>query len=342
MIKVLIVDDSATVRQLFSLVVNAAEDMTVVGTASNGQEAVQQVMDLRPDIVLMDVQMPVMDGVAATREIMSQIPTPIVVMSTALDEGKTGISFEAVRAGALMVIPKPIGATHQDFKEEAGRLQRTLRSMAAVRVIHHRPADPSQPLAMTSRPLAATPQFVGIASSTGGPGALGQIVEALSPKFALPIVIVQHMSKDFVPSLANWLRTCTTLKVEVARHGDTPQKGCIYLAPGGLHLRVNRLQRFELETSTEGQFIPSGDLFLNSVATAYGAKAVGIILTGMGSDGVSGLHQMYETGALTIAQNEETSVVFGMPNEAIRRGIVREVLSPLEIASRLNQLGSPS
>lgn len=337
MIKVLIVDDSATARQLFSYIVNAADDMTVVGTAANGLEAVQQVENLRPDIVLMDVRMPVMDGVAATREIMAHNPTPIVVMSTSVDESKDGISFQALRAGALMIVPKPIGATHPDVNLEAARLQRTLRSMAAVRVIHHRTAQSTAAIVPPGQPMSIKPQFVGIVSSTGGPGALSQIVEALSPRFALPIVIVQHMSKDFIPSLVDWLKTCTSLKVEVARHGDTPKPGCIYIAPGGLHLRLNPAQRFELEESTNGQFIPSGDLFLKSVAKVYGAKAVGIILTGMGNDGVAGLRQLYEFGALTIAQNEETSVVFGMPNEAIQQAAAREVLSPAEIAARLNQ-----
>jgi two-component system, chemotaxis family, protein-glutamate methylesterase/glutaminase len=339
MIKVLIVDDSATARQLFTYIVNGADDLTVVGTASNGQEAVQQVADLRPDIVLMDVKMPVMDGVAATNAIMSQTPTPIVIMSTTLDESINGTSFQAVRAGALMVVPKPIGATHPYFKDEAARLQRTLRSMAAVQVIHHRPAS-APPAALAAPSLTVKPQLVGIVSSTGGPGALSQIVEALSPNFALPIVIVQHMSKDFVPSLANWLKTCTPLGVEIARHGDVPRPGCIYLAPGGLHLRMSRLLRFDLEHSADGQFIPSGDVFLKSLAVAYGAKAVGVILTGMGSDGVDGLHRLYDSGALTIAQNEETSVVFGMPREAIQRAAAREVLSPVEIAARLNQLGT--
>lgn len=338
MIKVLIVDDSATARQLFSYIVNDADDMTVVGTANNGEEAVQQVENLQPDVVLMDVRMPVMDGVAATREIMTYHPTPIVVMSTSVDESKDGISFQAVRAGALMVVPKPIGATHPDLKTEATRLQRTLRSMAAVRVIHHRSAHAPAAILPMGQPLSIKPQFVGIVSSTGGPGALSQIVEALSPELSLPVVIVQHMSKDFIPSLVDWLRTCTSLRVEVARHGDTPKPGCVYLAPGGLHLRINPSQRFDLEESVEGQFIPSGDLFLKSVASTYGAKAVGIILTGMGNDGVSGLRQLYEFGALTIAQDEQSSVVFGMPNEAIQRAAVREILSPPEIAARLNQL----
>lgn len=342
MIKVLIVDDSSTARQLFSYIVNTAEDMTVVGTAGNGKEAVDQVASLRPDIVLMDARMPVMDGVAATSTIMSQNPTPIVVMSTTVDESKDGLSFQAVRAGALMVIPKPVGATHNDFKAEALRLQRTLRSMATVRVIHHRRfnsnSQPPLASAPTSLPVSIQPQIVGIVSSTGGPGALSQIVEALSPNFALPIVIIQHMSKDFITSLVAWLRTCTTLPVDIARQGEMPQPGGIYLAPGGMHLRMNRIERFDCELSTEGQFIPSGDIFLKSLAAAYGSRAVGIILTGMGNDGVVGLSQLYNAGALTIAQNEETSVVFGMPHEAIQRAVVREVLSPMEIAARLNQL----
>jgi two-component system chemotaxis response regulator CheB len=342
MIRVLVVDDSSTARQLFTYIVNAAEDMTVVGTAGNGKEAVQQVDTLRPDIVLMDARMPVMDGLAATSAIMSQTPTPIVVMSTTVDESKDGLSFQAVRAGALMVIPKPVGATHHEFKTEAARLQRTLRSMATVHVIHHRPVPANQPHAVAVGPttLSTRPQIVGIVSSTGGPGALSQIVEALSPNFTLPIVIVQHMSKDFITSLAAWLRTCTTLRVDVARQGEMPQPGGIYLAQGGMHLRVSRLQRFDCEISSEGQFIPSGDIFLKSLAVSYGARAIGIILTGMGSDGAVGLSQLHDSGALTIAQNEETSVVFGMPHEAIQRSAVREVLSPTEIAARLNQISA--
>jgi two-component system, chemotaxis family, protein-glutamate methylesterase/glutaminase len=342
MIKVLIVDDSSTARQLFTYIVNAAEDMTVVGTAGNGKEAVEMVDTLHPDIVLMDARMPVMDGVAATSAIMSQAPTPIVVMSTTIDESKDGLSFQAVRAGALIVIPKPVGPTHNDFKVEAARLQRTLRSMATVHVIHHGrfTSNSQMPAASTVLPATAQPHIVGIVSSTGGPGALSQIAEALSPSFKLPIVIVQHMSKDFVTSLVTWLKTCTTLHVDLARHGEMPQPGVIYLAQGGMHLRVNRFQRFECEVSSEGQFIPSGDIFLKSLAASYGPKAMGIILTGMGNDGAVGLSHVHNAGGLTMAQNEETSVVFGMPYEAIQRAAVREVLSPAEMATRLNQLSA--
>jgi len=342
-LNVLVVEDSPTMRRLLVRAVNAAEDMQVIGEATNGQDAVSMTKRLHPGVIMMDLVMPVMDGLTATREIMRQQPTPIVVVSASLEQFETDIAFEAVSAGALMVLQKPVGPQDPDHGPQMADLLNTLRAMSAVRVIHHhaRPTVSKAPVVEIAAPPQPAngiiePRIVGIASSTGGPAALCEIIKQLPADFPLPIVIVQHIAPDFVSSLASWLASVTPLRVTIAEENDQPVPGCVYLAPGGAHLRMNGGGRFAFSPSPATSLhIPSCDVFLESVAQTYGAEAIGVILTGMGADGANGMLELYRAGAYTIAQDEASCVVFGMPRETIERGAARQILPLSLIAHQL-------
>jgi two-component system, chemotaxis family, protein-glutamate methylesterase/glutaminase len=282
----------------------------------------------------MDAVMPQMNGLEATREIMCEAPTRIIMISSSQVAGEASFALEAIRAGALTVIPKPIGFPDAQHLIQVNELLSTIRLMADVEVIHHWKRSPGEPRDV--KRLKPRPEIVGIVASTGGPAALSQIVFQLPADFQLSMVIVQHIAADFVQSLAGWLATKSPLRVEIARQGNRPQPGVIYLAPGEAHLSLNTDRRFALDETAGGtQHMPSGDVMLNSLVGSYGAEAIGVILTGMGSDGAQGLKALHEAGAFTIAQDEESCVVFGMPREAMALGAVSVVLPLDEIGKSL-------
>jgi two-component system chemotaxis response regulator CheB len=342
-IKVLLVDDSPTARLLLGRIIKSAPDLQLAGEATDGLQAVQMVASLRPDVVLMDVNMPHMDGLQATREIMDSGPTPIVLTSVSLDSEETSIAFEAINAGALAVLKKPGGAGSPDYEVSAKELLDSLRAMSGVKVIRHpKSRRAPAPAKLESQPQtpADDPQaeIVSIASSTGGPQTLGEIIKNLPSTFNLPVVIVQHITPDFVSPLVDWLSTVSQLPVRIAQRGEHPLPGVIYFAPSGHHLQLTGDHRFEFsDVPANVPHIPCGDVLLKSVAEHYGPHAVGIVLTGMGMDGARGLRAMYDAGAVTIAQDEASCVIFGMPKEAISLGAARHILAPREISELLVQ-----
>jgi len=335
--KILVVDDSSTTRLMMTQLINRTPDMIVIGEATDGQEAVRLAGELHPDAILMDVIMPHLDGLEATREIMQLHPVPIVLVSASYDSTEADVAFKAIKAGALTVLRKPgLGAQN----DEITHLLSTLRAMSSVHVIHHRSQNtaprpiPSAPVVMAERP-----QVVAIAASTGGPAALSEILSNLPAHFGLPVIIVQHITTDFIPSLVGWLNHLCKLPVQVARQGETVSPGVVYIAAGGAHLRVSTHHTFVMNTTPQtARFMPSCDILLESVARAYGNRAVGMVLTGMGDDGARGLLAMAQAGAFTIAQDESTSTVFGMPGEAVRLGAARQVLPLSKIAPILTSL----
>ena len=339
-VNVLIVDDSPTMRQLLVHMINEATDMRVVGEARDGKEAIKLAHDLHPDVILMDIVMPQMDGLQATREIMHTNPIPIVMVTASLDKHETDIAFRAIRLGALTVMHKPLGPQHPDFESRAAAMINAVRAMAGVKVIHHTKqtvkSDHKRPVVSKNQSPA---DLVAIAVSTGGPAALSTILRELPADYSLPIVVAQHISADFLPSLIDWLDNSTPLKVRLAKINEHPQPGHVYFAPGDAHLMLTRKRRFLLDkTPGRSTYMPSGDVLLESVATAYGANSVGVVLTGMGNDGAYGLRKMYDAGAHTIAQDEASSVVYGMPQEAYLLGATHEVLSIKQIATALASL----
>lgn len=335
--KILVVDDSRTIRLMMTQLINRTPDMIVIGEAADGGEAVRLAGELHPDAILMDVIMPHLDGLEATRQIMWMCPTPIVLVSASYDSTEADLAFKAIKAGALTVLRKPGISAHSD---EITHLLNTIRAMSSVQVIHHR-AQSELPRPIPSAPVMMVdqPQIVAIASSTGGPAALSEILWNLPLHFGLPILIVQHITSDFVPSLVGWLNHMSKLPVQVARQGEALAPGVIYIAPGGAHLRVSANHTLMLNTIPQtSRFMPSCDILFESVAQVYGNRAVGIVLTGMGDDGARGLLAMCQRGAFTIAQDESTSTVFGMPGEAIRLGAARQVLPLSKIAPILTSL----
>jgi two-component system chemotaxis response regulator CheB len=344
-LKVLIVDDSPTARNILTHVINREPDIHVIGEAANGRQAIKLTTSLHPDIILMDIFMPEMDGLEAIQEIMHTEPTPIVVMSGGDQELDSNLKFKAISGGALTAIKKLPGPRDPNYPDESKALVNTLRSMAAVRVIHRWKAEAQpKPVMLGGLPpqlpfTPGAPKIVAIVASTGGPSAINEILQRLPSNFPLPIVIVQHITADFIPSLIDWLKTITTLEVALARQGGLPVPGTVYIAPGDTHLRLTRGLRFDLNRNPETLLhIPSGDVFLSSVAQAYGTQAIGVVLTGMGDDGARGLREMYDKGACTLAQDEATSVVYGMPQQATVIGAVQKIVPISLMANVLIEL----
>jgi two-component system, chemotaxis family, protein-glutamate methylesterase/glutaminase len=331
-IRVLVVDDSPTSRALLVAILRADDEIEVVGQAADGVEAVEMVKRLRPDLVTMDVQMPKLDGFAATKRIMVEAPTPILI-TTSVDPRVLSVSLEAVRAGALAVQAKPGDPLASTFDEEARELVRQVKAMSQVKVVRHyerAPAPEGTPplagVALRDSPAA----IVAIAASTGGPAALHRILTTLTADFPLPILLVQHISRGFIPGFARWLDKASPLKVKSAQDGDALRPGTVYVAVDDHHLCLAPSHRIHLSAAPAvGGFRPSGTVLFESVATAFGSRAVAVILTGMGRDGVDGLRAIRRAGGRTVAESEATAVVYGMPAAAVSAGLADFIL-PLD------------
>jgi two-component system, chemotaxis family, protein-glutamate methylesterase/glutaminase len=337
MIRVLLAEDSAVQRELLMYVIRKNGDFEIVGSATDGEQAVAQTEQLRPDVVLMDCQMPRLDGIAATRAIMERFPTPVVIMTGSLVRDAVSFAFDALENGALAVVAKPTAVGTELHDLTVDQLARTLRLMSAVKVIRRWPAPkavtPFQAQPVTSDRTAQKTRIVALAGSTGAPSVLDKILVNVGAKTRVPLLIVQHMSDGFVDGFAAWLRQRTGMKIYVAQDGMEAEAGVAYIAPDGFHLGVGANGRLALssEPPIDG-FRPSATQLFRSVARAYGRASMGVLLTGMGRDGADGLLEMRKSGGLTVAQSEETCVVFGMPQEAIRLDAAARVLGPAEIA----------
>jgi two-component system chemotaxis response regulator CheB len=290
----------------------------------------------------MDAHMPVMDGFASTRNIMLRCPTPIVIVSASMNVAHVAASMRALAAGALTLLPKPVSPSDPGFDELAQQFVRTVRAMADVKVVrrfhHASPATPVAPVISRTegRPR---PRVVGIGASTGGPAALQRVLSDMPSKVPVPIVVVQHIARGFVEGLAGWLDAVTPHNVRVAAHGDQLHAGTVYLAPDDHQLWITRRGTVDLSRRAPvGGFMPAVNVLFSSLAESYGASALSVIMTGMGQDGIEGLRELRATGALVLAQDEETSVVFGMPAAAISAGLVDGVLPLPMIGPRLFQL----
>lgn len=337
-VRVLIVDDSRTHRAaLRSLLERHPQDVSVIGSASDGLEAVAAAAELRPDVVLMDVRMPRLDGLEATRRIMAATPMPILLMTSA-DNLATDVdlALRALEYGALDVVAKPEMALAPDVAVSKPLVAR-LRLLAGVPVISHpigralrRKVDEPPAGKETTFHKRAT-RVVGIVASTGGPSALKVLLSALPEDLKAAVVIVQHIDAAFEEGLVRWLDEESPLTVVTPRDGQDLFQGTAYVAPQRRFCEVTDRRRLVLkeEPFSAGQHCPSGDRLLESIATAYGKNGVGVVLTGMGADGARGLLAMRQAGAVTIAQDESTSVIYGMPQAAAQNGAASRVL-PLD------------
>lgn len=341
MINVLVVEDSPVVRDFLIHVLSSDVALQVIGAAGDGEEAVRAARDRRPDVITMDIHMPKMDGFAATRQIMETFPVPIVIVSGSSTTNEIATTFRALEAGALAVVRRPAAIGHPEHESTSKELIQTVRLMAEVKVVKRWPrssGDISLPSAakLEMGRLSARPEIVAIGASTGGPVVLETILSMLPRDFSVPILIVQHMATGFVEGFVKWLTASSRLPVHMAAHGDRLQAGHVYVAPDGFHMGVQADGRILLtREEPENGLRPSVSHLFRSVARVYGQNAVGVLLTGMGEDGAEELRRMRQLGAVTIAQDEESSVVYGMPGKATRIGAATYILPPEKIADAL-------
>jgi len=330
-LRVLVVEDSPVARRLLVHILGSDSELEVVAEAENGVQAVELAGRHRPDVIVMDVLMPTMDGLEATRRIMETAPTPIVLVSAGYDGGMDP-SFEALEAGALTLLAKPRGPEVEGFAQEATALTITVKLMADVKLVRRRQRTPKAALQPAATPAAARrpADVVAIASSTGGPAALATVLGALPETTPVPILVVQHITPGFHVGFADWLDRISPLRVGLARNGLALQAGEVLVAPSDVHLGVTSKGTVALSADRPiGGHRPSATYLFTSVARAFGDRACGVILTGMGDDGAAGLRVLKEAGGMILAQDEATSVVYGMPREAIALGVVDHVL-PLD------------
>ena len=351
MIRVLIVDDSPSIRLGLRGLLESDPELNVVGEARSGEEAITLASNLRPDVITMDIVMPGMGGYEAIRRIMAESPCPIVVV-TGIDSPRIlEVSMKALEFGALTVLNKPnlLGPT----AEEAGYIAHQVKIMSQVKVVRRTislqsPPSMSSNYAPPASPLETNHPFfsrvwrgpvpIAIGASTGGPPALQTVLGRLPSPFPCPILIVQHMSRGFLPGLARWLETVTPFHCTVGQQGEIIRPGVVYLAPDDSHMTVRGNTIWLNASPPMGGHRPSVDALFESMARNCGANAIGVLLTGMGRDGAIGLKAMCRAGAYTIAQDESTSVVFGMPGAAVEIEAADEVLGLPVIAQRLKDL----
>jgi two-component system chemotaxis response regulator CheB len=341
MIKVLVADGSEADRAALTRLLRIDPEIDVVGAAAHSVETLEMVKSLRPHVILMGAYLPASGGFRATKEVMIEAPTPIVVVSDEHDARQVEMSILALRAGALAIASMPSSLVPEVSEAAGGRLIATVKAMSQVKVVRHwregvRPwvAPPQSVPSIETRT-----QIVAIAASTGGPAALQQILSGLPANFAVPILVVQHIGSGFVEGLVQWLNSACSLHVKRAEDGEFLSPHTVYVAPDNSHLGVSARSRIVL--SQAGQidgFRPSATFLFESVARAFGASAVHVILTGMGHDGVSGLQVARKFQGTILAQDEASSVVFGMPGATINAGLADCVLPLASIADQLINL----
>lgn len=338
-VRVLVVDDSATVRGRLVEVLRGDPDLEVVGEADNGKTAIELCRSLRPDVVTLDMMMPEMTGLAATEYIMAYCPTPILIISSSTNRRDLFKMYDALAAGAVDVLEKPAGDETDDAWER--KVISTVKIVSRIKVITHpraKLAPPPLP-ASSMKAAAGRYRFVAMGASTGGPAAVLQILKSLPGTYPLPVLLVIHIGKIFAVGLAEWLDSQSPLRVAYAMEGEPlPERGRVILAPPDRHLVLDG-GRLRLSAAAERHSCrPSVDVLFESAAREGGAAAVGVLLTGMGKDGARGLLEMRQAGGWTIAQDQDSSVVYGMPFEAAKLGAARKILGLSEMAPALASL----
>ncbi len=359
----LVVDDSGLMVKLLSEIVNRDPELQVVGTASHGYDAVRKVQSLHPDVITMDVNMPRMDGIKAVEHIMSTAPTPIIMISSLTQEGAAA-TFHALELGAIDFVSKPSGYVSLDIEDLSTEIIAKIKLAAKIHVV--RTVKRSAPIPSVKRSTPIPPvvkrqkgihdsktqtinwhaifygtkkkhdynKVVAIGCSTGGPNALNEVLRKFPEDIPAPILVVQHMPEKFTEKLAELLDHRVALHVVEAKDGMGIQRGTVYIAPGAYHMKIlaNRTIALQHQDSTAIP-CPSVDITMKSIAEVFGKNAIGVILTGMGNDGVAGMNAIKDMKGITIAQDEETSLVFGMPKMAIESGCVDSIV-PLSLVSQ--------
>ncbi|MGV8120012.1 MAG: chemotaxis-specific protein-glutamate methyltransferase CheB [Candidatus Xenobiia bacterium LiM19] len=327
-IKVLIADDSELVRNIVAEVLSSDDEIEVINLSKNGKEAIAFLENNKVDVVVTDIEMPVMDGLKTIEHIMTYKPTPILAMSCS-PSAKTVMVFNALELGALEVVGKSnlVGRNKEEFIKK-------VKLFSKVRVIAR---TKKQPVAIPANRKIIIPKknkTIGIASSTGGPNILKSILEKIPSGLDARMLIVQHISKDFDEPFIEWLSSYTSIKVKSARRGDSIEPDTAFIGPCGYHITVDEDNKIQLSESTD-RICPSGDVLLSSIAQYYGPNSLGIILSGMGRDGAQGIKAIKNAGGRTIAQNRETSIIFSMPESAINLNVIDQILPPEAIAEEI-------
>lgn len=340
-IDVLVVDDSQVARMLLVNLLESDPQLRVVDALDSGQAALDFLTVRKADVVLMDIQMPNLDGFETTRRIMETQPLPIVICTSTTDPKELATTFRAMEAGAVACLGKPVSPEHPDFDLLTKDLIETIKLMSEVKVVRRWPKSRANVMTPSSSATLSYPgregiSVIGIGASTGGPLVLQTILRSLPKDFGVPILVVQHIAQGFLPGLVEWLNETRTLHVQVAAHDEIPMGGHVYFAPDNLHLGISRSGRLRLVRATpENSLRPAVSYLFRSLAEALGANAVGVLLTGMGKDGASELKLMKDRGATTLVQDRDSSVVYGMPREAIELGGATQVLPAEKIADTL-------
>lgn len=341
-IKVLVVDDSSLVRKVITDILEKDPEITVVGTANNGKTAIFRNEELDPDVITMDIEMPILDGLASLKQIMSTNPKPVIMMSVLTQHGAEA-TIRALELGAVDFIPKPSSLVSMTVEEIGDQLIKKIKSVSRSRfniktfeekklvsVARHEPLPPLK---------SASDKIVAIGTSTGGPSALISVFNKFPEKFPSPVLVVQHMPEGFTAAFSKRLNDSSNLEVKEAEDGDDVLPGHGYVAPGHSHMEiVEHGGKFKIKVFKSEKVsghMPSIDVLFRSFARHVREKSVGVIMTGMGKDGSEGLLKIKETGGYTIAQNEETSVVYGMNRVSVEIGAVKEIVSLSEIADRI-------
>lgn len=339
-INVLVVEDSTVLRMLLVETLNSDARLTVMAAVASGEEAIEFLWRSHPDVVLMDIHLPAMNGYEATRQIMETRPVPIVICSATCDTADMANTFQALDAGAVALVAKPVGPAHAEFASITAKLLETVILMSEVRVVK-RWSRSRRHLVNTGGRLARSDdenpvRVVAIGTSTGGPPALQTILAGLPRTFPFPILIVQHIASGFLPGLVEWLTRTTGYPTQIATHDELMLPGRAYLAPDGYHMGANAGGRIVLSKhEPENGLRPSVSYLFRSLAAIGGAHVLAVLLTGMGRDGAEELKELRNLGATTIAQDAESSVVHGMPGEAIKLGAAVYVLPPERISAAL-------
>jgi two-component system chemotaxis response regulator CheB len=342
-VSVLLVDDSLIALTILARMLSASPDIQVVGKARSGREALELIPRLQPAVICTDLHMPDMDGLELTKEIMGRFPRPILVVSAAVHPEDTHNVFSLLEAGAIDVLPKPRGGLAADEQRVAQELISKIKIISGVVALTRRqkisPGLAQLRTGPSSSPMPAQPRIVAIGASTGGPQALRTILAQLPAEFPAPVLCVQHISDGFLGGLVAWLASNCTMSVKIAQSGELPLPGTVYFPQEGAHLEIDTGGRLasSQKAAVDGHR-PSVTVTFKSVADYCGDGAIGVLLTGMGSDGAKGMQEIFEAGGITIAQNEESSTVFGMPMQAIALGAVRYVLPVNKIGLMLPEL----
>ncbi|MCW4046875.1 MAG: chemotaxis response regulator protein-glutamate methylesterase [Candidatus Bathyarchaeota archaeon] len=322
-IKILVVDDSLLMQKILTELLQSDPQISVIGTARDGEEALQKIPNLHPDVVTLDIEMPRMDGLTAIKKIMKTTPLPVVMIS-ALTQRQAQLTLKALELGAVDYVPKPSGPISLNMDSVKTELITKVKTAASANIQQVKP----RMMKVTEPPKAkGSDRVISIAASTGGPAAVTYILKHI-PENTPPILIVQHMQKGMTRLFAEGLNQECKFKVKEAEEGDVIQEGLALIAPGGLHMQVTKNGKISLTANPPVNYVrPSADVLMTSAAKAYTSKNIGVVLTGMGVDGAKGIEAIKKKGGVTIAQDRKTCVVFGMPYAAIKTGCVDCVTS---------------